>query len=170
MLTKAVPLLALSLGIAYVIAQQTAGNQADEAAQVIADTRYSAQQTTPHVLHIADCGAPTASPFGRAGEECPQVQASAGDVMLTPQEAEMAQRLEELVQRGDSRARFELGLQLQRQAQRAGRALNDADVAESQELQRSIALISEAIATGNPEAQRYAESLGREARMFHTGR
>ena len=86
-------------------------------------------------------------------------------------EASLVDRLEYLTKQGSSQARFELGMQLQRREERTGRQpLNAADVAEDTQLQRAVALLAEAVAAGNPDAQRFKDALGDRARLLHTGR
>lgn len=88
-----------------------------------------------------------------------------------PIEASMVNQLEDLTRRGNSQARFELGMQLQRQEQRSGRQiLNEADVAEDTKLQRAVALLAEAVAAGNVDAQNFRNSMGEHAKLLHTGR
>ncbi|WP_211473039.1 hypothetical protein [Collimonas humicola] len=86
-------------------------------------------------------------------------------------EAGMVSQLEELTRRGNSQARVELSMQLQRQEQRSGRQiLNEADVAQDPQLQRAVALLAEAVAAGNADAQRVRDSMGDSAKLLHTGR
>lgn len=86
-------------------------------------------------------------------------------------EASKVSQLEELTRRGNSQARFELSMQLQREEQRSGRQiLNEADVAQDQQLQRAVALLAEAVAAGNADAQRVRDSMGDQAKLLHTGR
>lgn len=83
----------------------------------------------------------------------------------------MVNQLEDLTRRGNSQARFELGMQLQRQEQRSGRQiLNETDVAEDTKLQRAVALLAEAVAAGNVDAQNFRNSMGEHAKLLHTGR
>ncbi|WP_092359176.1 hypothetical protein [Collimonas sp. OK242] len=88
-----------------------------------------------------------------------------------PAEASMVSQLEELTRRGNSQAQFELSKQLQRQEQRSGRQmLNEADVAQDPQLQRAVALLAEAVAGGNVEAQSVRDAMGDHAKLLHTGR
>jgi hypothetical protein len=86
-------------------------------------------------------------------------------------EASKVAQLEELTRRGNSQARFELSMQLQRQEQRSGRQiLNETDVAQDPQLQRAVALLAEAVAAGNVDAQRVRDAMGDHAKLLHTGR
>jgi hypothetical protein len=86
-------------------------------------------------------------------------------------EAGMVSQLEELTRQGNSQARVELSMQLQREEQRSGRQiLNEADVAQDPQLQRAVALLAEAVAAGNVDAQKVRDSMGDHARLLHTGR
>ncbi|HWW08305.1 hypothetical protein [Collimonas sp.] len=62
-------------------------------------------------------------------------------------------------------------MQLQRQEQRSGRQiLNETDVAQDPQLQRAVALLAEAVAAGNVDAQRVRDAMGDHAKLLHTGR
>ena len=88
-----------------------------------------------------------------------------------PVEAKLVERLEDMTRAGDSQARFELAMQLQRQEERTGRVLrNGRDVAQDTDLQRAVALVAEAAAAGNPDAVRFKDSIEDGGRLFHTGR
>ncbi|MBI3525475.1 MAG: hypothetical protein HY066_13315 [Betaproteobacteria bacterium] len=120
-----------------------------------------------------------ASAIGNTLRELAQCNKSYRDGRETPAlcsklastEASLTDRLEYLSGQGNSQARFELAIQLQRQAQSAGRRpLNAADIAENTQLQRAVALLAEAVAAGNPDAQRFKDAMGDHARLLHTGR
>lgn len=169
MLTKTVPLIVAVLAIGYIAASRIADKQGAEAASAaFADDHIEPQPARPASL-ARDCSASTtASPFDRVQPGCK----SEADMRppTANDEAGLMHRLEELTQRGDPQAQFELAMQLQRRAQRAGRQMNEADVAESQELQRAVALIAEARAAGNIDAKRFGDALGNHERLLHTGR
>lgn len=126
------------------------------------DTEAIAQQTKE------------ASSIGKTLRElnaCDSKTPSAGCSAARPAEAKLVERLEDMNRSGDSQARFELAMHLQRQEQRSGRALrNEADIAQDTNLQRAVALVAEAAAAGNSDAQRLTKSMENGARLFHTGR
>lgn len=115
-----------------------------------------------------------ASSIGKALRELNPCEGKSPSIRCSrthPVEAKLVQRLEDMARSGNSQARFELAIQLQRQEERSGRALhNQADIAQDTNLQRAVALVAEAAAAGNADAQRLKESMEDGGRIFHTGR
>lgn len=131
------------------------------------------KETSPDTNAIVQ-NAKDASSIGKALLElnpCEGKSSSARCSRTHPVEAKLVERLEDMTRSGDSQARFELAMQLQRQEERSGRALhNHADIAQDTDLQRAVALVAEAAAAGNADAQRLKESMEDGGKLFHTGR
>ncbi len=89
-----------------------------------------------------------------------------------PFEVTLVRQLETLALADTGATRVALALQLQRQRLREGLQASDSmQVAQDADLQRSVALLAEAVAVGDPQALRYRDSLGEDgARLLHTGR
>jgi hypothetical protein len=88
-----------------------------------------------------------------------------------PVQEKLVTQLEDMSSKGNPQARYELALQLQRQEQGSDAKMPNADeVAANRNLQRSVALLTEAIAAGNEDAQKLRDSMGDQARLLHTGR
>ncbi|MGQ0711347.1 MAG: hypothetical protein ACT4NV_16565 [Rhodoferax sp.] len=87
------------------------------------------------------------------------------------QEKMLVKQLEDLAVKAPT-ARVTLALQLQRQREREGLHLEDAHQRNlDTELQRSVALLAEAVAAGDAQALRIRDALGPQgARLLHTGR
>lgn len=136
-------------------------------------TNRDCKQNAPDTEAIAR-QAKEASSIGKTLRDlnaCDGKAPSAGCSAARPAEVKLVERLEDMNRSGDSQARFELAMHLQRQEQRSGRALsNEADIAQDTNLQRAVALVAEAAAAGNTDAQRLTETMENGARLFHTGR
>jgi hypothetical protein len=96
---------------------------------------------------------------------------NAGCQAAAPVQAKLIGKLEDMSGKGNPQAHYELALQLQRQEQGVDSKMPTADeIANNRNLQRSIALLAEAIAAGNEDAQKLRDSMGDQARLLHTGR
>lgn len=142
-------------------------------ANPFAVTNRDCRQKAPDTEVIAQ-QAKDASSIGKTLRDlnaCDNKASSADCSAARPAEAKLVERLEDMNRSGDSQARFELAMHLQRREQRSGRALgNETDIAQDTNLQRAVALVAEAAAAGNTDAQRLTETMENGARLFHTGR
>jgi len=138
-------------------------------------------QASPFAV-AAPCGAAVAPPAVSAS--LPELQQALNSVdpcasqrrdcrgNADPREKVLVQQLETLALTDAPGTRVALALQLQRQRAREGyNAENTAQRNQDSTLQRSVALLAEAAAAGDVQAQRYRDALGPEgARLLHTGR
>ncbi|MET3132591.1 hypothetical protein AAKU55_002868 [Oxalobacteraceae bacterium GrIS 1.11] len=183
MRTTAFTLLGAAIGVACIAAGMLARPSADQAEAVLATTAPPRPASAPVGCATGanpfDTGAPCpasqhgAAPAGVAGRGAAAIGKTLRELerckspcrLPASDKAAMLGRLEDLSQGGDAQAQFELGLQAS-----AGRSLNDAEVADDYQLQRAVALMAQAAAAGNADAQRFRDASGEHAKLLHTGR